>query len=67
MPQLIVGIIVIYLAYLFIKYVVLPGLAVLVAIALLIAAAGGLWGLLCSLKNFIVAIRHNVTFKGEGA
>lgn len=67
MPQLIVGIIVIYLVYLFIKYVVLPGLAVLVAIVLLIAAAGALWGLLCSLKNFIVAIRHNVTFKGEGA
>ena len=67
MPQLIVGIIVIYLAYLFIKYVVLPGLAVLVAIALLIAAAGALWGLLCSLKNFIAAIRHNVTFKGAGA
>ena len=67
MPQLIVGIIIIYLVYLFIKYVVLPGLAVLVAIVLLIAAAGALWGLLCSLKNFIVAIRHNVTFKGEGA
>lgn len=67
MPQLIVGIIVIYLVYLFIKYVVLPGVAILVAIALLIAAAGGLWGLLCSLKNFIVAIRNNVTFKGAGA
>ena len=60
-------VIIIVLAYLFIVYVLLPGIAIAIVLSLVVLALGALWGLLCSLKNFIVAMKHNITFKGEGA
>ena len=58
---------VLYAAFWLIVHVVLPGMAILLVLALIVLALGALWGFLCSLKNFIVAMKHNITFKGEGA
>lgn len=60
MPQLFGLLIVLYLIYLAIKYIVIPGLAIASGIAIAALVAGLLWGLFCSFRNFILAIRNNV-------
>jgi len=60
MPQLIGLLIVLYLIYLAIKYIVIPGLAIASGVAIAALAAGLLWGLFCSFRNFIIAVRNNM-------
>ncbi len=58
MPQLIVGIIAIYLLYLLVVYVILPIIGIILAIGLAtlgcVAVAGLVSGIGVGLKNFVV-------------
>lgn len=64
--QYLVGlVVVVLLGYLLVVYVLLPGLAILLALTLGVFAVGALWGLVGSFVNLMRAIRHNVTFRGR--
>lgn len=60
MPQLIGALILFYLAYLFIVYVVLPGLGIFIAsgiaVLALVAGVGFISGVFEGLKNFFVVL-----------